>query len=512
MKRTGEFGCCGLFVVLWALFLADRLLLSEDLSAITFLGYGWIGAACLAWTLLLMAPVLAFGRKVRFLYAVLLPPWALLVAFQWYLHVKYHFLLWGDWVGIALCSSVSEVAAFLRDALTPLAVLGTLGAMTLAGLLAVWCGRGNACGASGGKSGFRLAAACVLVFFGWCAARGSGLTASLSEPMAVGFVTSTVQSAKTFIRLQALKESPRVPKGLKLAVPSASAPVCVFVLGESATRNRWGLYGYARDTTPRLSALGPSLCVFSNATASASQTGAAMQRLFLRTDPTTGLPDCSLAQVLSSAGYDCVLLSNHDRWGRFDGFEDFLFSSCRELRHLSEEKLPRPWYDDALLPYLDRALASAGERPTVVFLHLMGSHMSMDNRYPAEQGRFPAAKLTHQYERNDPAIARDHYDNSIAFTDAVLGEVVARLKKTGRPAWMLYVSDHGESVDSSSWRDRRDPSLWEVPMVWWRSASYEALAPDVVRAQCALSGAPLRSESIFEMILQMALVKELERK
>ena len=42
------------------------------------------------------------------------------------------------------------------------------------------------------------------------------------------------------------------------------------------------------------------------------------------------------------------------------------------------------------------------------------------------------------------------YDNSIRYVDAVLDSVASVLESTGRPAAMLYLSDHGEDIFDDS--------------------------------------------------------------
>lgn len=85
-------------------------------------------------------------------------------------------------------------------------------------------------------------------------------------------------------------------------------------------------------------------------------------------------------------------------------------------------------YDDALLPHLDEALKEKGKK--LIMLHINGSHEIACTRYPEWADKF---KTGNKYE--------DCYNNSILFTDYVIGEVIKRLE--GSKSSLLYFSDHG---------------------------------------------------------------------
>ena len=86
----------------------------------------------------------------------------------------------------------------------------------------------------------------------------------------------------------------------------------------------------------------------------------------------------------------------------------------------------------------------------------------------------------------------------------MLAEIIGALEKLERPTYLLFISDHGESPRSSTWRNLDDMDLWEIPMFVWLSERYEAEYPEVV---CQLRNAvkrPLQSDQIFLGILGLA--------
>ena len=99
-------------------------------------------------------------------------------------------------------------------------------------------------------------------------------------------------------------------------------------------------------------------------------------------------------------------------------------------------------YDAALLPYLEKELDKSDEDMFIV-LHTYGSHFNYHERYPAEFRIYTPDKaegIRQSYKKE----LRNAYDNSIRYTDYVLGEIVDMLKNEG-----------GLCVDALSERSRR---------------------------------------------------------
>lgn len=122
-------------------------------------------------------------------------------------------------------------------------------------------------------------------------------------------------------------------------------------------------------------------------------------------------------------------------------------------------------------------------------LHLLGSHgPAYYRRYPAAFRQFePECRLDDAYRCDTDALVNS-YDNSLLYTDHVLGELVARLEQHGdtHDTAMIYLSDHGESLGEHGvflhgFPYKIAPSAQtEVPMLAWISPSMQsALALDM---------------------------------
>ena len=91
-------------------------------------------------------------------------------------------------------------------------------------------------------------------------------------------------------------------------------------------------------------------------------------------------------------------------------------------------------YDELLLPHLAEALNSnLGSRKLIV-LHLTGSHEPVCSNWPRDKAVFKSLDTEEVC-----------YDNSIHYTDSLLGQVFAMLKT--RRASVMYFSDHGLEYD-----------------------------------------------------------------
>lgn len=78
-------------------------------------------------------------------------------------------------------------------------------------------------------------------------------------------------------------------------------------------------------------------------------------------------------------------------------------------------------YDEIILDKFDQYVDQV-EKPTLIVIHLFGSHAKYVNRYPESFTYFKDGK--NQIE--------DQYANSIRYTDMVLGRIMEKLKSLYR--------------------------------------------------------------------------------
>ena len=454
------------------------------------------------------------GRFARW---VFVPLWCLfcgVLSIEYVAHFNFGMVLGGSWVMILLSSSGEELGEFVHQLSIPI-VLSAVLALPLMSVAGSWVfckmryphvSRRSVC------IGLVCLAQFAVIDLEWC--RPFNVFMGL---VSIRLPVDSVRHWGAYSEIARSATSPDLPDGLRLGAPSDQSPFGIVVIGESATRSNWGLYGYARPTTPCLKDVKDELIVFRDVTATHGVTGDSLRMVF--TDATMEAPDrtyCMFVQKCVAVGYDCSFLSAQTRWGRWDNVEALLFNGCSEKWYLTEHhdtEKDGPCYDDALLPPLFERIdvADTNVMPRLMFVHLMGSHAVPFYRYPPARAIYPRYEgdFPPGFEDAPPPMGYaviDTYDNSIAFTDSFLGDVLERLKRMHRPAFLVYFSDHGETPRSPNWRCPADPDLTAVPLVVWLSAEYRATFPNVVAEIEDMASKPLRLDRLQSILLPLARV------
>lgn len=278
----------------------------------------------------------------------------------------------------------------------------------------------------------------------------------------------------------------RAPRGLdaRSGYFIARPRLLVFLLGETARAASHGLNGYLRETTPRMRAARGYY--FADTEACGTATTISVPCIF------SGLPrhefsllrgrdSETLVDVVARAGARVIWLDNDagckDVCGR---------SEYRDLTGSSDPRWcpePAECYDEMLLDGLDSRVR-AERRDTLVVLHLKGSHgPAYYKRYPPAFELFTPVCHSSDLAACDPASLRNAYDNSILYTDHVVGETIRLLERVSDrfATALLYVSDHGESLGESGLYLHgmpyaiAPPEQTLVPMYAWVSPQFRAM-------------------------------------
>jgi len=218
-----------------------------------------------------------------------------------------------------------------------------------------------------------------------------------------------------------------------------------------------------------------------------------------------------LLDVLSHAGFEVVWLDNNSGCkGVCDRVKSVDLSSPGAGNpHCSGQEC----YDEGLLAPLPDLIRRSG-KDLVIILHQKGSHgPAYAKRYPQGFGRFGPACDTVELERcaRDSIVAA--YDNTILYTDHVLGETINLLRKAeqeeGVDTAMLYFSDHGESLGEGNMYLHGAPYFLapreqtHVPMILWMSKGFGErfrLEPTCLQAR---KDQALSHDNIFHSVLGM---------
>jgi lipid A ethanolaminephosphotransferase len=367
---------------------------------------------------------------------------------------------------------------------------------------------------------------------------GTGLVAALSAALLVGLLFTNLKAYSTVLRADkelmgsvqplapmggALRYAKMMFKSTRIVLQptgrdaklgpflaKVGKPVLmVIVAGETSRAQNWSLSGYERDTNPELAKR--DIVYYPNATSCGTATATSLPCMFspLTRDEYSyegGLSHENLVDVLTHAGFKVEWWDNNtgdkdiadripSRFMKAEDGPEFCFPEC---------------IDGVFLKGLQQKADTITEN-TVIVVHQIGSHgPSYWLRYPVDQERFTPACKTPELTQCSTEEIVNAYDNTIAYTDTFLAQVIDLLDASDRviPA-MYFVSDHGESLGEGGLYLHGTPYFMapeyqtRVPMVLWMSQRFrDSLGLD---AGClkAKAADPVSHDNMFSTVLGM---------
>ncbi len=270
------------------------------------------------------------------------------------------------------------------------------------------------------------------------------------------------------------------------AAPSAQPRIFVLVIGETSRADRWGLNGYARDTSPRLR-LRQDLVSFRHMLSPWSYSRQAVPTLISRKPPddaAASFDEASIVAAFKEAGFRTTWISLQAPVGYYESpisihaYEADRVVFLNPVDYSTHGKL-----DTAAVPALAKLLDQGGHRDHFVVIHTLGSHFRYSDRYPAAFARYlpdrPAGRKARLFDEGDKRYLSNAYDNSILFTDHFLDRTIAELeRRSGAESWLFFSSDHGESLFDDcrklSGHGHGDRHSHSVAALFWASPGYAA--------------------------------------
>lgn len=228
----------------------------------------------------------------------------------------------------------------------------------------------------------------------------------------------------------------------------------VMIIGESFSKYHSSLYGYEKETNPKLKELQNDslLIVYDNAESPAINTIEAFKRIMSTygddlVDSLAWYKCLALPTVMSSSGYNTVWISNQSPTGVYDNVATRYSELCDTSIFVGStvRGIHRNDLDEELLIRLSDYTFKDGDKYFIV-LHLMGSHCKFSERYPVEMGIFNKEDyMKHPTAQRE---VRAAYDNSILYNDLIVSEIFKFFEN--KETLGLYFSDHGLDVYKSS--------------------------------------------------------------
>ena len=280
--------------------------------------------------------------------------------------------------------------------------------------------------------------------------------------------------------------------------------VVVLVIGESARKANFQLYGYERPTNPLLTKQ-EGLKVY-QATSCATYTTAGTKAIL---EPKNS---DDLYEVLPNYAYRTgVDVSwRTSNWGE---------PPIHIGEYLTNEEVGAnfpdqdPSFDGILFAGLRERILSSPKNKVLIILHTSTSHgPKYADKYPKEFEVFkPVAENVEEGEKNIGKLV-NAYDNTIIYTDFLLDGLINTLRTmTDWNSAMIFISDHGESLGENKMfmhglPMRLAPKVqYEIPFLVWTSPNFREYKPTATSADAAAGELPavLEQHYIFHSVLNL---------
>lgn len=291
----------------------------------------------------------------------------------------------------------------------------------------------------------------------------------------------------------------------------------ILIIGESARRASWSVYGYARDTTPYLSRLKreKEAIFFDNAMSDANLTILAVPIMLTGMTPREAVqgrkPQGNLLDLAKEGGYETNWLVNQDV-----AISTSIGVVADHLEYppdFNESLFSRSALDEVLLPAYRRAIADAGQ-PRFIGMHVMGSHWEYYRRYPKAFQQFGSSQriATLTSGSTDRSMVRDvadAYDNSVLYTDWFLQQVIEQVRPLQVPITVMFVPDHGEAapyLDGGAVGHGGVDYVaaeFEIPAFIWINTAYRKAHPEKVASMDANASKEIRTHDVFYTVADL---------
>ena len=247
--------------------------------------------------------------------------------------------------------------------------------------------------------------------------------------------------------------------------------VVVLVIGESARKANFQLYGYKRDTNPLLSKL-QDLKVY-EATSCATYTTAGTKAILEPKD--SGDLYELLPNYAFRTGVDVAWRTSN--WGEPPIHID---------EYLTDDELGDQYpdvdkdYDGILFAGIRQRIESSKSNKVLIILHTSTSHgPKYADKYPKDFEVYkPVARNVEEGEKN-VGLLINAYDNTIRYTDFLLDNLITTLRAmTDWKSAMIFISDHGESLGENKMFMHGLPmklapkEQYEIPFLVWTSENF----------------------------------------
>lgn len=247
----------------------------------------------------------------------------------------------------------------------------------------------------------------------------------------------------------------------------------VLVIGESSTRNNFEIYGYPRNNNPKLSERANNLIVFEDVISTNAFTIEALKTAMSLSDFKEE-QESTIIQLFNQAGFETHWISNQRPIGPYESIVTKMSRASTFYTYTNTATAGRKTpLDEVLLPHFQIAL-NRNAKDKFIVLHLLGTHLQYQDRYPSSFKKYTDKPPKLFADHANAIEKRNAYDNAILYNDFLIDEIIKQLSQQAGENFLLYFSDHGDEVFTSTDfaghnDDNPTPAMFEIPFVLWHS-------------------------------------------
>ena len=310
----------------------------------------------------------------------------------------------------------------------------------------------------------------------------------------------------------------------KVVVDSCTyqVPNIVLIIGESFNKYHSQLYGYQKATSPRemeLAAEG-SLVAFTDVVAPWNLTSFVFKdvmSLYAVGDEGEWCDQPLFPEVFRKAGYHVTFITNQFQSMAKEKFYDFSGGFFLNNPKLSQSqfdtrntRLHR--FDDGVLKEYDQ-LKKENTEHNLTILHLSGSHVDYQSRYPQKTHRFFRPEMYQRPELTKKQLQLlSDYDNSLRYNDSIVYAITQRF--INEDAIVIYMPDHAEEIfdgepyiygrlHSAEIDYRLARNEMEIPFWIWGSPQYRENHPYGWMAIQAAKDRPMMTDVLPHLLMYL---------
>ena len=284
----------------------------------------------------------------------------------------------------------------------------------------------------------------------------------------------------------------------------------VFIIGETTRWDHMGIFGYERNTTPRL-AQEKNLAAFRGYSCDTA-TKLSLRCMFVREggaeeNPQRTLKEQNVFSVLGQLGFKTDLYAmQSEMWFYSNTMAENI--AYREQIGAEPRNRGKNVDDMLLITEMQQSLQpNDDDGKRLIILHTKGSHFNYTQRYTRDYAQWKP-ECVNVDSGCSKAEMINSFDNSVTYVDHFITKVFDQLRD--KKAIVFYAADHGESINEREHlhgtpRKMAPPEQFRVPMLVWMSDKYLE-DPDHAKAfahlkQEADMKVPRRHVELYDTIL-----------